>query len=128
MDDDNGRRFDSNENDMIMDATGFLEKISCEVGTRDDCPFNAECIPLRMKLRNGFCKCVPGTEENAQGACVQIIRPFAKGPTIPMDALKKTDDMDPKTDNLKTETSSPRSSQNLTVSILSKEVCKHQSA
>ncbi|PZC78905.1 hypothetical protein B5X24_HaOG217099 [Helicoverpa armigera] len=124
MDDDEARTFDkyrdNNDSDMIMDATNFLEKIPCELGA-GDCPFNSECIPVGHKMRGGICKCVPGTEENAQGACVQTMRPFSKGPTIPVDAMKKTDD-ELKNDVLKTETSSPKSVQTLTVSILSKQV------
>ncbi|KAH9633261.1 hypothetical protein HF086_006863 [Spodoptera exigua] len=125
MDEDEARNFDkyrdNNDSDMIMDTNSFLEKIPCEVDA-GDCPFNSVCIPLGMKLRNGICKCVPGTEENAQGACVQIIRPFSKGPTIPVDAMKKNDDVDSKNDILKTETTSQKSIQTLTVSILSKQV------
>ncbi|KAF9805268.1 hypothetical protein SFRURICE_014019 [Spodoptera frugiperda] len=125
MDEDEPRNFDkyrdNNDNDMIMDTNSFLEKIPCEVDA-GDCPFNSECIPLGLKLRNGICKCVPGTEENAQGSCVQIIRPFSKGPTIPVDSMKKNDDVDPKSDILKTETTSQKSIQTLTVSILSKQV------
>ncbi|XP_026726314.1 dyslexia-associated protein KIAA0319 [Trichoplusia ni] len=125
MDDDEARNFekyrDNNDSDMIMDTTNFLEKIPCVVGT-GDCPFNSECIPLGLKLRNGICKCVPGTEENAQGSCVQTMRPFSKGPTIPVDSIKKSDETEPKNDATKTETSSPKSIQTLTVSILSKQV------
>ncbi|KOB72590.1 Uncharacterized protein OBRU01_12020 [Operophtera brumata] len=124
VDDDDSRDFDKyrDNSDMIMDSTSFLEKISCEVGAVEmQCPFNSECIPLALKLRNGFCKCVPGTEENAQGSCVQTLRPYSKGPTIPIDAIKK-DDSEVKSDSLKTETSSAKSIQTLTVSILSKQV------
>lgn len=125
MDDDEARNFDkyrdNNDSDMIMDTTNFLEKIPCVVGT-GDCPFNSECIPLGLKMRNGICKCVPGTEENAQGSCVQTMRPFSKGPTIPVDSIKKSDETEPKNDATKTETSSPKSIQTLTVSILSKQV------
>lgn len=103
-----------------MDSTNFLEKITCEVGV-GDCPFNSECVPLGIKLRNGICKCIPGTEENAQGACIQINRPFSKGPTIPIDAIKK-DDSEVKSDALKIESSSVKTVQTLTVSILSKQV------
>ncbi|XP_026321245.1 dyslexia-associated protein KIAA0319 [Hyposmocoma kahamanoa] len=115
---------DSPENDMVMDATSFLGKIACEVGAADDCPFNSECIPIGLKLRNGICKCVPGTEENAQGTCVQTLRPFAKGPTMQMDSLKKSVEMigDSRNDDLKIESSSPKSVQNLTVSVLPKQV------
>lgn len=114
---------DNNDSDMILDSTSFLEKMPCEVGA-NDCPFNAECIPLGLKLRNGICKCIPGTEENAQGACIQTIRPFSKGPTIPIDSIKKSDDLisDPKTDDTKTETSSPKTIKNLTVSVSDKKV------
>lgn len=110
---------DSPESDMVMDATSYLGKIACEVGAADDCPFNSECIPIGIKLRNGICKCVPGTEEDAQGACVQTLRPFAKGPTIQMDSLKKSGEM---IDDSKIESSSPKSVQNLTVSVLPKQV------
>lgn len=115
---------DSPENDMVMDATNYLGKIACEVGAADDCPFNSECIPIGLKLRNGICKCVPGTEEDAQGACVQTLRPFAKGPTIQMDSLKKSAEMigDSRNDDLKIESSSPKSVQNLTVSISPQQV------
>ncbi|XP_028168662.1 dyslexia-associated protein KIAA0319 [Ostrinia furnacalis] len=114
---------DNNDSEMIMDATSYLEKVPCEVGA-SDCPFNAECIPLGLKLRNGICKCIPGTEENSQGSCVQTIRPFAKGPTIPMDSIKKNDELipDPKNDDLKTESSTPKAIQNLTVSVSDKTV------
>lgn len=115
---------DSPESDMAMDTTNYLGKIACEVGAADDCPFNSECIPIGHKLRNGICKCVPGTEENAQGACVQTLRPFAKGPTMQMDSLKKSDAMigEPRNDDLKIESSSPKIVQNLTVSISPKQV------
>lgn len=114
---------DSSENDMVMDATNYLGKIACDVGTAEDCPFNSECIPIGLKLRNGICKCVPGTEENAQGACVQTLRPFAKGPIMQMDSLKKNDAIgDIANDDLKIESSTTKSVQNLTVSIISKEV------
>lgn len=115
---------DSPENDMVMDATSYLGKIACEVGAADDCPFNSECIPIGLKLRNGICKCVPGTEEDAQGACVQTLRPFAKGPTIEMGSLKKSAETigDSRNNDLKIDTSSPKSVQNLTVSIASKQV------
>ncbi|XP_049875638.1 dyslexia-associated protein KIAA0319-like [Pectinophora gossypiella] len=121
---DETRNFDrdSADNDLIMDASSFLEKVPCEVGAADDCPFNSECVPLGLKLRNGICKCLPGTEENAQGACIQTMRPFSKGPTIPMDAMKKDDLMDAKADDIKPEIASPKSVQNLTVSIISKQV------
>lgn len=109
---------------MILEPSSFLEKISCEVGANEiQCPFNSECIPIGLKLRNGVCKCVLGTEENAQGSCVQTLRPFSKGPTIPIDAIKK-DDADVKGDDPKTETSSTKTVQTLTVSILSKQVKK----
>lgn len=109
---------------MIMDSTSFIEKISCEVGAVEiQCPFNSECIPLGLKLRHGICKCVPGTEENALGSCVQTLRPFSKGPTIPIDAIKK-DDSEVKGDSLKIETTSEKSVQTLTVSIVSKQVIK----
>ncbi|KAJ0174628.1 hypothetical protein K1T71_009736 [Dendrolimus kikuchii] len=111
---------DTSDSDMIMDSTNFLEKISCEVGA-GDCPFNSECIPLGLKMRNGICKCVPGTEENSEGACVPT-RAFSKGPTIPVDAMKKNDDSDVKTDSLKTESTTQKTVQTLTVSILSKQV------
>lgn len=123
--DDDDRSFDkyrdNSDSDMIMDASNFLEKIPCEVGARD-CPFNAACMPLGLKTRNGICKCIPGTEENAQGSCVQTIRPFSKGPTIPVDSIKKIDDPEGKTDDQKLESTSPKSVQTLTVSILSKQV------
>ncbi|CAK1586989.1 unnamed protein product [Parnassius mnemosyne] len=117
-------KFRDSSDDMIMDASNFLEKVPCVVGEPDDCPFNSECVSLGLKLRNGICKCVPGTEENAQGACVQTLRPYSKGPTIPMDAIKKSDDLvaESKVEsfNMKSQTPAPR--QNLTVSILSKQV------
>lgn len=125
MDEDESSTYDkyrdNTESDMIMDATSFLEKISCEVGA-NDCPFNAECIPLGLKLHNGICKCVPGTEENAQGACEKTIRPFSKGPTIPMDTLKKSDNSEIKNEDTKIDTTSSKTVQILMVSILSKEV------
>ncbi|CAG9564693.1 unnamed protein product [Danaus chrysippus] len=122
MDDEEQQNFDkytdSNDNEMML-ASRFLEKVSCEVGA-DDCPFNAECIPLGHKMRNGLCKCIMGTEENAEGACVAR-RPFSKGPTIPLESTKKIENLDPeiKSSNLKSDLSSH---QNLTVSISSKEV------
>lgn len=60
--------------------------------------------------------------ENAQGMCVPPHRPFSKGPTAPIEALKKSEGLmtDLKSDDLKTD--KPASHQNLTVSILSKEV------
>lgn len=126
MVEDETRPYDrvGSDSDMIMDAATFLDKVQCEVGAPDDCPFNSECIPLGIKMRRGICKCVPGTEENAQGTCVQIHRPFSKGPTIPLDGLTRGEDLltNPKSDDLELETSSVRSIQNLTVSVLSKEV------
>lgn len=114
---------DNNESDMILDSTNFLEKVPCEVGA-SDCPFNAECIPLGLKLRNGICKCIPGTEENSQGACVQTMRPFSKGPTIPIDSIKKSEDLisGPKSDDSKTDNSITKTIQNLTVSVSDKKV------
>lgn len=120
MDDEDTRGFvkyrDNGDTDMIMDATGYLEKISCDVGA-GDCPFNAECVPLGLKTSNGFCKCIPGTEENSQGACVKSLRPFSKGPTLPMDSSKKSEGTD-----TKMESTTPRTVQTLTVSIVSKTV------
>ncbi|XP_063537296.1 dyslexia-associated protein KIAA0319 [Cydia strobilella] len=122
MEDDDTRPYDkyrdSTDNELLVDATRFLEKVPCEVGASGDCPFNSECIPLGLKTRNGICKCVPGTEENAQGVCVQMLRPFSKGPTIPMDSKKSGEALD-KTD-IKSE--APKTDQNLTVSIVSKTV------
>ncbi|XP_072944852.1 dyslexia-associated protein KIAA0319 [Epargyreus clarus] len=111
---------DSTDNDMMLAASRFLEKVPCEIGA-DDCPYNAECIPLDMKHRNGICKCNLGYEENSQGGCVQMMRPFSKGPTVPMESMKKGQDLisESKADSLIDKTS-PK--QNLTVSILSKEV------
>lgn len=117
---------DNNDSDMIMDATSYLEKVPCEVGA-NDCPFNSECIPLGRKLQNGICKCVPGTEENSQGACVQSIRPYAKGPTIPLDSIKKSGELipDTKSDDDKTESSTPKTIQKLTVSVSDKKVSNY---
>ncbi|XP_047535299.1 dyslexia-associated protein KIAA0319 isoform X1 [Vanessa atalanta] len=110
---------DSNDNEMML-ASRFLEKNSCEVGA-DDCPYNSECIPIGLKMQNGICKCVMGTEENAQGACVPH-RPFSKGPTIPIESIKKSDNLisEMRTEDLKAD--KPVTRQNLTVSISSKEV------
>ncbi|XP_050347693.1 dyslexia-associated protein KIAA0319 isoform X2 [Nymphalis io] len=110
---------DSNDNEMML-ASRFLEKNSCEVGA-DDCPYNSECIPLGLKMQNGICKCIMGTEENAQGACVPR-RPFSKGPTIPIGSIKKSDNLisEMRTEDLKSD--KPITKQNLTVSISSKEV------
>ncbi|KAL4708995.1 hypothetical protein ACJJTC_005856 [Scirpophaga incertulas] len=125
MDDEESRAFDkyreNSDNEMIMDASNYIEKVPCEVGV-NDCPLNAECIPLGIKLRNGICKCIPGTEENTQGACIQSIRPFSKGPTIPLDGIKKNDELDSNSDETKPEISSPKSIQNLTVSVSNKTV------
>ncbi|CAG9788737.1 unnamed protein product [Diatraea saccharalis] len=113
---------DNNDSDMIMEATNYLDKVPCDVGA-NDCPFNSECIPLGIKPNNGICKCVLGTEENAQGACIQIIRPYAKGPTIPLDSIKKSDDIpDIKSDDTKMDISTPKTIQNLTVSVSDKQV------
>lgn len=113
---------DSSDNEMML-ASRFLEKNSCEIGA-DDCPFNAECIPLGLKTRNGICKCIMGTEENAQGACVPQ-RPFSKGPTLPIESVEKSSNLgsDTKSDELNTD--KPLPTQNLTVSISSKEVCSY---
>ncbi|CAH0400900.1 unnamed protein product [Chilo suppressalis] len=126
IEEDEARTFDkyrdNNDSDMIMDANNYLDKVSCDVGA-NDCPFNSECIPLGIKPNNGICKCIPGTEENAQGACIQIIRPYAKGPTIPIDSIKKPDDVSgTKMDETKTEMSTPKTIQNLTVSVSDKQV------
>ncbi|XP_068617646.1 dyslexia-associated protein KIAA0319 [Battus philenor] len=115
-----GKFRDSTDNEMIMDASNFLEKVPCVVGETDDCPLNSECVSLGLKLNNGFCKCIPGTEENSQGLCVKIIRPYSKGPTIPMNEDKKSDLVGSKTSEIKLEILTPR--QNLTVSVLSKQV------
>lgn len=115
-----GKFRENSDSDMIMDSTNFLEKISCEVGA-GDCPFNSECIPLGLKMRNGICKCVPGTEENSEGTCVPI-RPFSKGPTIPIDAMKKNENSEAKVESGKTESTTQKTVQTLTVSILSKQV------
>ncbi|XP_045774500.1 dyslexia-associated protein KIAA0319 [Maniola jurtina] len=113
---------DSNDNEMML-ASRFLEKISCEVGA-DDCPYNAECIPLGLKTRNGICKCILGTVENTQGTCIPPHRPFSghKGPTEPIESMKKSEALisDMKSDDLKMDKPTPH--QNLTVSILSKQV------
>ncbi|KPJ18756.1 Dyslexia-associated protein KIAA0319 [Papilio machaon] len=112
---------ENSDNEMIMDASNFLEKVPCVVGEPDDCPFNSECVSLGLKLRNGICKCIAGTEENSQGTCVQSIRPYSKEATIPIDA-KKDDDLmaGAKLGDTKSDMPAPR--QNLTVSILSKQV------
>lgn len=120
MEEDEPQNFDkyadNNDNEMMM---RFLEKNSCEVGA-DDCPFNSECIPLGLKMRSGICKCVMGTEENAQGACIPQ-RPFSKGPTIPIESIKKSENlMSEMGSDLKSD--KPVARQNLTVSISSKEV------
>ncbi|CAB3253365.1 unnamed protein product [Arctia plantaginis] len=122
MDDDDrpyDKYRDNTDSDMIMDTSRYLEKIPCEVS--EDCPLNAACVPFSMKMRNGICKCIPGTEENGQGVC-EPIRPFSKGPTIQVDPIKKLDEADVKSDALKTETTSQKTVQPLTVSILSKKV------
>lgn len=120
IDEDDGPRsyekYRDSDGDMIMDGSSLLDKVPCEVGATDDCPYNAECIPLSMKTRNGLCKCILGTEENAQGACV---RPYAKGPTD-LETDKKNDELG---SEVKMDTSATSVVQKLTVSILSKEVC-----
>ncbi|XP_045451148.1 dyslexia-associated protein KIAA0319 [Melitaea cinxia] len=122
MEEDEPQNFDkytdNNDNELML-ASRFLEKNSCEVGA-DDCPFNSECIPLGLKMRSGICKCVMGTEENAQGACIPQ-RPFSKGPTIPIESIKKSENlMSEMRSDLKSD--KPVARQNLTVSISSKEV------
>lgn len=105
---------DTTDNEMML-ASRFLEKISCEVGS-DDCPYNAECVPLGHNMRNGICKCMLGMEENAQGDCVPIHRSFSKDS---VDSVKKGDSLVESKSDLP-DKSAPR--QKLTVSILSKEV------
>ncbi|XP_013199393.2 dyslexia-associated protein KIAA0319 [Amyelois transitella] len=122
MEEGEGRNFDNfrdnNDADLIMESSNFLEKLSCEVGA-GDCPFNAECFPL--KPGHGICKCVPGTELS-EGSCVAI-RPFSKGPTIGIDAIKKNEDLisDRKSDD-KIDVSTPKTIQNLTVSVSDQKV------
>lgn len=111
---------DNSDSSIMMEPNNYLDKITCEVGV-DDCPFNSECVPLGLKMRNGICKCIPGMEESPQGACIQSVRPFSKGPTIPIDAIKK-DDASKNNDVLKMDTASAKTVQTLTVSILSKQV------
>lgn len=107
---------DTTDNEMML-ASRFLEKISCEVGS-DECPYNAECVPLGHNMRNGICKCMLGMEENAQGSCVPIHRSFSKDS---VDSIKKGDSLiESKSDILLPDKSAPR--QKLTVSILSKQV------
>lgn len=98
-----------------MLASKFLEKVACEVET-NDCPFNAECIPLGHNMHNGICKCILGTGMNEQGACVPIRRPYSKGPTDLNDSIKKTDI------ETKIDIKENKPVQNLTVSILSQTV------
>ncbi|XP_013179689.1 PREDICTED: dyslexia-associated protein KIAA0319-like protein [Papilio xuthus] len=112
---------ENSDNEMIMDASNFLEKVPCVVGVPDDCPFNSECVSLGLKLRNGICKCIAGTEENAQGACIQSTRPYSKAETIPIDT-KKDDDLVAGAKFGDTKSDMPVPRQNLTVSILSKQV------
>ncbi|KPJ02053.1 Dyslexia-associated protein KIAA0319 [Papilio xuthus] len=112
---------ENSDNEMIMDASNFLEKVPCVVGVPDDCPFNSECVSLGLKLRNGICKCIAGTEENAQGACIQSARPYSKAETIPIDT-KKDDDLVAGAKFGDTKSDMPVPRQNLTVSILSKQV------
>ncbi|CAH2043698.1 unnamed protein product, partial [Iphiclides podalirius] len=113
---------ENNDSDMLMDASKFIEKVPCVVGESDDCPYNSECVSLGLKLRNGICKCIPGTEENSQGACVQAIRPYAKGPTIPIDSIKKNEEISDESKIGDNKSETPASRQNLTVSVLSKQV------
>ncbi|CAG4952006.1 unnamed protein product [Colias eurytheme] len=103
----------SNDNEMML-ASRFLEKVACEVGA-SDCPYNAECIPLGHNMHNGICKCILGTEMNAQGSCVPIRRSYSKGPIDSIEPIKKPED-------ILSQTKENKPVQNLTVSILSKEV------
>ncbi|CAK1555617.1 unnamed protein product [Leptosia nina] len=118
IDDDESQgyeKYDNSDNEMML-ASKFLEKVACEVGT-NDCPFNAECIPLGHNMHNGICKCILGTEMNEQGACVPIRRPYSKGPTDAIEPVKKTEVTETKTDE-----KGNKPVQNLTVSILSQTV------
>ncbi|KAM3965719.1 dyslexia-associated protein KIAA0319 [Aphomia sociella] len=125
MEDSDGRNFDkfrdASDTDMIMDSTNFLENVPCDMGAVD-CPFNSECIPLGLKGAHGICKCVPGTEL-VRGTCVSL-RPFSKGPRISIDSMKKNDDLvaDSKSDDLKTDSLTAKTIQNLTVSVSDKKV------
>lgn len=111
-------KFRDTDNELIMDATGLADKIPCVIDDpANECPYNFECITIGFK-RSGICKCVPGTEENAQGECVPI-RPYGKGPTIIMN--KNDDNLDTKSGELKSD-STPHTIQNLTVSVAPKKV------
>ncbi|CAH4029959.1 unnamed protein product [Pieris brassicae] len=114
-DEDSGyEKYDNSDNDMML-ASKFLEQVVCVMGT-NNCPFNAECIPLGHNMHKGICKCILGTEMNEQGACVPIRRPYSKGPTDLNDSIKK-EDMETKSDIKEN-----KPVQNLTVSILSQTV------
>ncbi|XP_047521550.1 dyslexia-associated protein KIAA0319-like protein isoform X2 [Pieris napi] len=114
-DEDSGyEKYDNSDNDMML-ASKFLEHVVCVMGT-NNCPFNAECIPLGHNMHKGICKCVLGTEMNEQGACVPLRRPYSKGPTDLNDSIKK-EDMETKSDIKEN-----KPVQNLTVSILSQTV------
>ncbi|XP_041982095.1 dyslexia-associated protein KIAA0319 [Aricia agestis] len=120
LEDDEQQAFDKYESsDEMMLASRFLNKISCDMGA-DDCPYNSECVPLGHKM-HGICKCILGMEENSQGACVPMRRPYSKGPTMPIESIKKSDSLiDAKMDESKLDTNMPKL--NLTVSIESKQV------
>ncbi|XP_053610675.1 dyslexia-associated protein KIAA0319 [Plodia interpunctella] len=109
---------DNTDADLIMESSNFLEKMPCEVEA-GDCPYNAECIPINHG--HGICKCIPGTELS-EGSCVAV-RPFSKGPTIGIDTLKKSGDLvsGGKTDD-QTDVSTPKTIQNLTVSVSDQKV------
>ncbi|XP_047521552.1 dyslexia-associated protein KIAA0319-like protein isoform X4 [Pieris napi] len=114
-DEDSGyEKYDNSDNDMML-ASKFLEHVVCVMGT-NNCPFNAECIPLGHNMHKGICKCVLGTEMNEQGACVPLRRPYSKGPTDLNDSIKKEDI------ETKSDIKENKPVQNLTVSILSQTV------
>ncbi|XP_050682200.1 dyslexia-associated protein KIAA0319-like protein isoform X2 [Leptidea sinapis] len=109
---------DSNNNEMML-ASRFLEKVACEVGA-DDCPYNSECIPLGLKMHSGICKCTPGMEMNNQGSCVPIRRVFSKGPRDESESLKTNEEVIG--DMTNEDVKEPKPVQKLTVSISSKTV------
>ncbi|VVD01179.1 unnamed protein product [Leptidea sinapis] len=109
---------DNNNNEMML-ASRFLEKVACEVGA-DDCPYNSECIPLGLKMHSGICKCTPGMEMNNQGSCVPIRRVFSKGPRDESESSKTNEEVIG--DMTNEDVKEPKPVQKLTVSISSKTV------
>lgn len=111
----------ADENDLQMDESKYYTDITCEIELDRSCPTNEECIPIGPKSRQGLCNCIRKFARDEHGKCVKLYDKLETNHDT-LDAEQNVMAIVPVSRIVSSDAVDDTKNQNITVSVVSKEV------